>query len=111
MPDAQPHEHPDISKFTDEKLTELVTSIRARRLRLRKLFEETERLKNEATEKKVREQIEKQLNIFERELTRLDKALDKAIDRGNKMIALLLSIGYDTTDVHKLIDIIQGEDT
>lgn len=107
---AEPFKIPDISALADEQLTELVTTIRVNRLNLYRAYQETLRLKEEHKEAKVREQIQKQLNIWERELNRLDKALEKATDRGNKVLALMLSVGMDTGAITAVMDILHGEE-
>jgi hypothetical protein len=103
------HSHDDISRMNDEALTELVIELREKRLRLKRIADETLAAKKEAQDKKVNDQIETQLNMFNKELARIDKAIEKGIDRANKIIALQLSVGFDVEHVTKLANILKGE--
>ena len=106
----QVHTHDDISRMNDEALTKLVTVLRDKRLRLKRIADETLAAKKEASSKKVNDQIETQLSMFNKELAKVDKAIEKAIDRCNKIIALQLSVGFDIEHVQRLAHILKGEE-
>ena len=107
-----PYEIKDISQLADKQLETLVTRIRLDRLNLYRAFQEASRIRGEVLELRVQGQIDKQLNMWTKELTKLDKAIDNATNRGNKIMALMLSIDIDTTDIHRLMDIMHkvGDD-
>jgi DNA anti-recombination protein RmuC len=96
--------------MNDTALTELVITLRDKRLRLKRIADETLAAKKEANSKKVNDQIETQLGMFNKELEKVDKAIEKAIDRCNKIIALQLSVGFDIEHVQKLARILKGEE-
>ena len=103
------HTHEDISQMNDEALTELVINLREKRMRLKRIADETLAAKQQAQTKKVNDQIETQLNMFNKEIVRVDKAIEKAVDRCNKIIALQLSVGFDPEHVVRLANILKGE--
>ena len=82
----------DISKMSDEQLDGIIYNIRERRLKPVRDFEEMSALKAEAIRQGLNKQLTKQLEMFEKELSRADKALEKIELRAIKLRALKLEI-------------------
>ena len=82
----------DISKMSDEQLDAMIHNIRERRLKPVRDFEELSTLKAEALKQNLGKQLTRQLEMFEKELARADKALEKIEVRAIKLRALKLEI-------------------
>lgn len=84
-----------IADMSTEQIDKLLESIRERRLRAAKHYEEAQAAKALVAEEKARASLEKQLEMCEGNLSRVDKALDALETRVNKIRALRLEIGID----------------
>ena len=82
----------DISKMSDEQLDAMIHIIRERRLKPVRDFEEMSALKAEAIRQGLNKQLNKQLEMIEKELSRADKAIEKIELRAIKLRALKLEI-------------------
>jgi hypothetical protein len=82
----------DISEMSDEDLDALIYNIRDRRLKPVRDFEELSALKTEAIKQDLNKQLTRQLTMFEKELSRVNKALEKIELRSIKLRALKLEI-------------------
>tara|TARA_R100000656_G_scaffold123991_1_gene101231 strand:+ start:1048 stop:1335 length:288 start_codon:yes stop_codon:yes gene_type:complete len=82
----------NISEMSDEELDALIHNIRERRLKPVRDYEELSTLKAEAIKQDLGKQLTRQLDMFEKELARVDRALDKVEVRAIKLRALKLEI-------------------
>ena len=82
----------NISEMSDEELDALIHNIRERRLKPVRDYEELSALKAEAIKQDLGKQLTRQLDMFEKELARVDRALDKVEIRAIKLRALKLEI-------------------
>lgn len=84
-----------IYQMNDEQLEKLLDDIRDRRLSSVRLYEEAQRAAQEAAEEKARLALFKQCEMCEKNIIRVDKALEALETRVNKMRALRLELGLD----------------
>ena len=82
----------DISEMSDKELDAMIYNIRERRLKPVRDFEELSTLKAAALKQNLGKQLTRQLDMFEKELARADKALEKIEVRAIKLRALKLEI-------------------
>tara|TARA_R100000008_G_scaffold79857_2_gene61848 strand:- start:459 stop:758 length:300 start_codon:yes stop_codon:yes gene_type:complete len=82
----------NISEMSDEDLDAMIHNIRERRLKPVRDYEELSALKAEAIKQNLGKQLSKQLEMFEKELGRVDRALEKIEGRAIKLRALKLEI-------------------
>ena len=82
----------NISEMSDKELDAMIYNIRERRLKPVLDFEELSTLKAEALKQNLGKQLTRQLEMFEKELARADKALEKIEVRAIKLRALKLEI-------------------
>lgn len=107
---ASAHTHPTIAGMDDPAITEFVSGIRDRRMRLNAMYLEVQRVRKETDSGKAHAQIDKQLVHFQKAIANIDKAVEKAMLYANKVIALQLQLGTDTQFATRLIAILKGED-
>lgn len=81
-----------IDQMTDEEIDARLVGIRERRLAPVKAYEELTLMKAAARRENLEEQLNKQLAMFEKELERADKAIDKIEQRSTKLRAIRLEI-------------------
>jgi len=82
----------NISEMSDKELDAMIYNIRERRLKPVRDFEELSTLKAEALKQNLGKQLTRQLEMFEKELARAEKALEKIEVRAIKLRALKLEI-------------------
>ena len=82
----------NISEMSDKELDAMIYNIRERRLKPVRDFEELSTLKAAALKQNLGKQLTRQLDMFEKELARADKALEKIEVRAIKLRALKLEI-------------------
>ena len=82
----------NISEMSDKELDAMIYNIRERRLKPVRDFEELSTLKAAALKQNLGKQLTRQLDMFEKELARADKALEKIEVRAIKLRALTLEI-------------------
>ena len=92
MKSDTPIKLPNISEMSDKELDAMIYNIRERRLKPVRDFEELSTLKAEALKQNLGKQLTRQLDMFEKELARADKALEKIEVRAIKLRALKLEI-------------------
>lgn len=78
-----------------DEMEKLLEGIRKRRLSAVRQHEEAVRIAKEATDEKARISLYKQCEMCEKNIERVDKALDALETRVNKMRALRLELGLD----------------
>lgn len=81
-----------ITEAKENEYLAMLEGIRARRLKILKQKQEADEAKKKAKTEKLLEKYTHQLSILEKELTRLDKAIDKCEDRIFKIRAMRLEI-------------------
>ena len=82
----------DLTKMTPEEREALVVAIRDRRQRPVRAYEEVSLMRSEARKEQLEKTWSKQLEMFEKDLKRADKAMDTLVARGTKLRALELEI-------------------
>lgn len=87
-----PIELVDITKMPNEQIDALILNIRERRLAPIKAYNETQLLKEQARIAGLSEKLNKQCEMFKKELERVDNALDKIEKRALNIRALRLEI-------------------
>ena len=106
---ASPHTHPVINQMDDIALSQMLEQIMARRMRLNAMYVEAKRIRAKETGDKTHALIDKQLTLFHKETIKLDKSIEKLLLSANKIIALQLQLGLDTSDATRLIQILNGD--
>jgi len=82
----------DLTQMTEDERELLVNQIRERRLAPVRAYEELTLMKTEARKEHLEIVWTKQLGMFEKDLTRADKALTALEKRGTKLRAIKLEI-------------------
>lgn len=82
----------DISEMTDEQIDEMLVGIRERRLKLVQQYQEAQLVKKEKSRTKAIETLDRQCEMFEKELATLDKNIGKLEKRALNIRALRLEI-------------------
>jgi hypothetical protein len=82
----------DLTKMTPEEHEALVVQIRDRRLKPVRVYEELSLMKAEARKEMLEKQWAKQLEMFEKELVRADRAIQKIEMRQVKLRAMKMEI-------------------
>jgi len=82
----------DLKKMTVEERELLLDGIRERRLKPVKIYEELSLMQEQAKQQKLEEQWEKSLEMFKKDLARVDKSITNLEARSRKLRALELEI-------------------
>ncbi len=82
----------DLTQMTEDERELLVTRIRERRLAPVRAYEELSLMQVEARKEMLEKQWAKQLEMFEKDLARADKAMSTLEKRGTKLRAINLEI-------------------
>jgi len=82
----------DISKMDDATIEAMLHNIRERRLKPVRVYEEMSLLQAAARRENLDKTLAKQLGMFEKEIARVDAAIDKLEKRSIKLRALRLEI-------------------
>jgi len=82
----------DLTQMTEDERELLVIKIRERRLAPVKAYEELSLMQAQARKEQLEVQWSKQLEMFQKDLARTDKALDNLEKRGTKLRAIKLEI-------------------
>ena len=82
----------DLSKMSEKERNDLLIGIRERRLRSVKIYEELSLMKAEARKEQLEEQLNKALEMFNKDLVRVDKALASLDNRAVKLRSIELEI-------------------
>ena len=82
----------DLTKMTEDERELLVTRIRERRLAPVRAYEELTLMQAEARKEKLEDMWEKQMELFGKDLTRADKAMETLEKRGTRLRAIKLEI-------------------
>ena len=82
----------DLTKMTPDERSDHLDGIRTRRLAPVKAYEELSLMQAQARKEGLEEQWSKQLKMFETELKRADKALEKLEARHRKLRSMELEI-------------------
>jgi hypothetical protein len=90
-----PTQRANVEQLTDDECDVLLFGIRERRLRAFTVYSEAQELKQKARNMKTREQIQKFLDMFNKELKAADKAIEKLEARALKIRALRLEVECD----------------
>lgn len=75
-----------------EQLQEHIDGVRVRRLATLEVYKQAEEAKKEAKTERLREQANKQLSMFRKELERADAAIDKLDARCTKLKGIMLEM-------------------
>ncbi len=87
-----PIEIVDMTKLTPEERELLIDGIRERRLKPVKVYEELSLMQAQAKKEALEVQWAKMLEMFDKELVRADKAMEKLEDRARKIRAMEMEI-------------------
>ena len=90
-----PAHRANVGQLSDEEIDTLMNEVRERRLRAFTVYSEAQELKQKARNTKTREQIQKFLDMFDKELKAADKAMEKLEARALKIRALRLEVECD----------------
>ena len=82
----------NISEMSVEDRTALLANIRERRLAPVKIYEQLSLMKAEARKEQLETQWAKALEMFEKELEKADKAMDRLESRATKLRAIEMEI-------------------
>ena len=89
---VDPLKIPDIRDLTDNDLDKHLEDVRERRLKPVHIYEQMLKMKSDARRIQLGETLEKQLVMFEKELERANKAIDKLEGRSRKLRAIRMEI-------------------
>ena len=92
LTDSSPIDVVDITKMTERERDDLLTKIRERRLRSVKIYEELSLMKAEARKEQLEGQLNKALEMFTKDLVRVDKAMTSLENRSVKLRSIELEI-------------------
>ncbi len=82
----------NLTEMSEDERELLVTRIRERRLAPVRAYEELTLMQAEARKEQLEGQWTKQLEMFQKDLTRADKAMENLEKRGTKLRAIKLEI-------------------
>ena len=82
----------DLTQMTEDERELLVTRIRERRLAPVRAYEELSLMQAEARKEQLEKQWAKQLEMFQKDLARADKAVETLEKRGTRLRAINLEI-------------------
>lgn len=82
----------NLTEMTPQERETLIENIRERRMRPVKAYEELTLMQAEARKEMLEGQWSKALEMFQKDLKRADKAMDKLVQRGTKLRAIELEI-------------------
>jgi len=82
----------DLTTMTDNEREALVVNIRERRLRPVKAYEELSLMQTEARREVLEKQWAKALEMFQKDLTRADRAMETLEKRSTKLRAIKMEI-------------------
>ena len=88
-----PIELASIDKLTDDEIDVLLLQIRERRLRPVREYEEMLALKEEAKKELLEKQFDRHIGMFQKELERVDRAIEKIESRAIQLKALRMQMG------------------
>jgi len=89
---VNPLKIPDIRDLTDDDLDKHLEDVRERRLKPVHIYEQMLKMKSEARRIQLGETLEKQLGMFEKELEKVNKAIDKLEGRSRKLRSIRMEI-------------------
>lgn len=92
MKEDTPIKLQDLSTMSDEDIEALITNIRERRMKPVKIYEEMSLMQAAARREQLENQLNKQLEMFAKELDRVDRAIDKIEQRSTKLRAIRLEL-------------------
>jgi len=81
-----------IDQLPDDVAYMLLDALRARRLRAAAIYAEAEEMKAKARSERVREMLDRQMELYHADVQRCDKVLEKMDTRANKIRALRLEL-------------------
>jgi septal ring factor EnvC (AmiA/AmiB activator) len=84
-----------VTELTDAELDILLEEKRQRRYSIIKKYEETQEAKRRQENEKAKAELDKQLRIMEKDIGTIDRALERAEGRLNKIRALRLQYEDD----------------
>ena len=88
----------DITQLSSDELDAYVTGLRERRMEPVRHFEAAQRIEREARRTKLTLLLKKQLELFGKDLTRIDKGITKLDQRALKIRALRLEMQFEDDD-------------
>lgn len=81
-----------IDQLPDDVAYMLLDALRARRLRAAAIYAEVEEMKAKARSERVREMLDRQMEMYHKDVQRCDAVLEKMDTRANKIRALRLEL-------------------
>lgn len=81
-----------VDQLPDELAYALLDALRERRLRAAALYAEAQEMKAQARSERVREMLDRQMELYHKDVAQCDKVLAKMETRANKIRALRLEL-------------------
>lgn len=81
-----------VDQLPDDIAYALLDAMRERRLKAAALFAEAQELKAKARSERVREMLDKQVEMYHKDIAQCDRVLEKLAARANKIRALRLEL-------------------
>lgn len=82
----------DVSQLSDNELDRLIQERQERRLKVRREYEQLLEEKKQAQSAKWKDELDKQLRMFEKDFKMIDNALERLEKRSNKVKALRIQL-------------------
>lgn len=87
-----PTHRKNISELTSDELDRVIVDIRNNRSRPIEIYEETRRVAQLAHDQKLRKQLGRQLEMFEKDLNTSNRTLERMVKRATQMRVLRLEL-------------------
>lgn len=84
-----------VRELRDDELNQLLDRKREHRLKQVRVYERAKQKAKETEQEKARQQLERQCELFEKDLATVDRALDRLEQRANKIRAFRLQYEDD----------------
>ena len=84
-----------VNELTDNELNQLLDRKREKRLQQVRVYERAKQAAKEQEQEKARKNLERQCELFEKDLATVDRALDRLEQRANKIRAYRLQYEDD----------------
>jgi hypothetical protein len=91
-PPSDPLKIPTVNELTDEAIDALLERVREQRLKPVQVYEQMLHMKSEAKKLKLEEDLEHQLQMFEKEMNRADAAIAKLEGRSRRAIRMEIEL-------------------
>lgn len=96
-----PYTRIDITRMTQDQIEAHVDAIRARRMELRRQFEEKQELRNQKMQRKTRDEIDHVIALTHKDFEIVDKKLTKIVERLAKLTAMRHHVRFDAIEMEE----------